>query len=73
MFFYFYFFVFFLLFFFFFFFCFCQKHLIVTSDVIICTGYTKFANTSEFVTVHIQNSKNKCFVKVKELAVCLLG
>ena len=29
----------------FFFFFFCQNHLIVTSDVTICTGYTIFANT----------------------------
>ena len=28
-----------------FFFNFCQKHPIITSDVIICTGYTIFANT----------------------------
>ena len=27
------------------FFYFCQNHLIITSDVIICTGYTIFANT----------------------------
>ena len=26
-------------------FLFCQNHLIVTYDVIICTGYTIFANT----------------------------
>ena len=49
-------------------FFFCQNHLIVTSDVIICTGYTKFANT-----LFRNNSKNKCIVKVKELAVSLLG
>ena len=40
----------FLFFFFFFFFffscvCVCQNHLIIISDVIICTGYTTFANT----------------------------
>ena len=29
----------------FFFFNFCQNHLKVTSDVIICTGYTIFAKT----------------------------
>ena len=34
-----------LLFIFLFFFYFYQNHLIVTSDVIICTGYTIFANT----------------------------
>ena len=27
------------------FFYFCQNHLIIYSDVIICTGYTIFANT----------------------------
>ena len=27
------------------FFYFCQNDLIVTSDVILCTGYTIFANT----------------------------
>ena len=27
------------------FFYFCQNHLIITSDVIICTVYTIFANT----------------------------
>ena len=28
-----------------FYFFFCQNHLIVTSDMIICTGYTIFTNT----------------------------
>ena len=32
-------------FFYFIFFYFCQNHLIITSDVIICTGYTISANT----------------------------
>ena len=32
-------------FFFFFFFYFGQNHLTVTSDMIICTGYTILANT----------------------------
>ena len=33
------------IFFLFIFFFFCQNNLIITSDVIICTGYTIFANT----------------------------
>ena len=48
----FFFFIYFIYFFFFFFFVylfflffFCQNHLIITSDVIICTGYTIYANT----------------------------
>ena len=34
-----------LLFYFIYYYFFFQNHLIVTSDVIICTGYTIFANT----------------------------
>ena len=50
-----------------------QKHLLVTSGVIICTGYTIFANTLNLlVYIFRNNNKNKCIVKVKVLAVCLL-
>ena len=52
-------------------FFYCQNHLIVTSDVIICTGYTIFANTLNlWVYIFRNNSKNKFLVTVKELAVC---
>ena len=55
-------------------FFFGQNHLIVTSDVIICTGKTLFANTLNLrVYIYRNNSKTQCLVKVKELAVCLLG
>ena len=63
------------IFYLFYFILFVKNHLrLVTSEVIICTGYTIFEIYFEFMSVHIQNnSKNKCLVKVKVLAVCLLG
>ena len=58
--------------FYFFFFYFCQNHLIVTSDVSICTGYTISANTLNLY-IFRNNSKNECLIKVKAHAVCLFG
>ena len=50
-----------------------KNHLSVTSDVIICTRYTIFANPLNLgVYIFRNNSKNKCLVKIKVLAVCLL-
>ena len=49
-------------------FLFLSNHLIITYDVIICTGYTKFANILNlWVYIFRNDSKNKCLVKVKEL------
>ena len=62
------------LFFIYFFFFFVKNHLLVIYDVMICTGYTVFANTLNLcVYIFRNNSKNKCLLKVKVFAVCLLG
>ena len=56
------------------FFLFVENHLLVTSDIIVCIGYTIFANTLNLCEyVFRNNSKNKCLVKIIVLAVCLLG
>ena len=58
---------------FFFFFFFVKNHLLKTFDVIICTGYTIFANNLTFcLYIFRNNSKHKCLVKVKVFAICLL-
>ena len=64
-------------FFFFFFFVvvfFCQNNLIVTSDVIICTGYTIFANTLNlWVYIFRNNSKKKMLCKSKGTCCMFIG
>ena len=55
-------------------FFFSKNHLSVTSDVIICAGYTIFEytlNLKEYIVSN--NSINKCLVKVQAFAACLLG
>ena len=46
----------------------------MTFDVIIFTGYRIFANTLNLLAYILKsNSKNKCLIKIKVIAVCLLG
>ena len=55
-------------------FLFVENDLLVTSDVIVCIGYTISADTLNLCEYMFRNnSKNKCLVKIIVLAVCLLG
>ena len=47
------------IFLFIYFFNFCRNHLIFPSDVIICTGYTIFANTLNLLVSIFRNSSKK--------------
>ena len=63
---------FFILFIYFFIFIFVKYHLLVTFDVVICTGYTIFAKTLNlWVYIFKNNSKNKCPVKVRKGICCM--
>ena len=56
------------------FFIFVKNDLLVISDVIICTGYTIFANILNLLMyIFRNNSKNKCLVKVKGTCCMFIG
>ena len=53
---------------------FVKNHLLMIFGVVICTGYTIFANTLNSLKYKFRNnSQNECLVKLNVHVVCLLG